>query len=144
MGRPRPPFPPPTGVFSTHKANCHCKAVRWSFSISPPLDSYPVVSCNCSICERNGYLLVYPLKKNFTLEAGEEDCMASYVFANNRVKHSFCKKCGSSVFFDILTPPVEDVTLGPDKGEEFPDIMGVNVSSAPAFLDPLAIANLDG
>lgn len=133
MVPPKPPFPEPTGVYSTHKANCHCGAVRFSFSISPPLESYPVVNCNCSICQRSGYLLVYPSKKNFTLEAGgggddgeNGGALGSYTFANHRVKHSFCKKCGSSVFFEITT-------LHPDlveQGHEAPDIMGMNVSPA--------------
>lgn len=56
--------------------------------------------------------------------------MESYVFANKAVKHSFCKKCGIRVFFEILVPPPEAVTAFQEKGEEFPDIMGVNVSCA--------------
>ncbi|KAJ0118880.1 hypothetical protein J7T55_013136 [Diaporthe amygdali] len=124
---PTPPFPPPTGEFSEHKANCHCGAVRFTFSISPPLDAYPVVECNCSICQRNGYLLVYPIKENLKLANGSEESMGSYTFGNKTVKHNFCKECGSSVFFEVQSPPPEAIAEAEAKGEKLPVIMGVNL-----------------
>lgn len=133
MPRGSPPFPPPTGEYSDHAANCHCGAVRFTFSISPPLDEYPVVVCNCSICQRNGYLLVYPIKENLKLREESEEAMGSYVFGNKNVKHSFCKQCGSSVFFEVMNPPpeavVEAVVEAEARGEKLPVIMGVNVSN---------------
>lgn len=125
---PSPPFPPPTGKYSDHKANCHCGALKFTFSISPPLDDYPVVECNCSICQRNGYLLVYPIKENLKLGDDSEEALGSYTFGNENVKHIFCKECGSSVFFEVLSPPREAVNEADGKGEKLPVIMGVNVS----------------
>ncbi|KKY37685.1 hypothetical protein UCDDA912_g02307 [Diaporthe ampelina] len=125
---PSPPFPPPTGEYSDHKANCHCGAVKFTFSISPPLDAYPVVECNCSICQRNGYLLVYPIKENLELGGGSDDAMGSYTFGSKNVKHNFCKECGSSVFFEVLGPPHEAANEAAGKEEKLPVIMGVNVS----------------
>lgn len=118
------PFPTPTGVFSSHKANCHCGAIRLSFKISPPLESYPVVSCNCSICQRNGHMFVYPERANVTLESGSEDAtIGSYSFATGVVAHKFCKNCGSSVFFEFTNRE------GNDEGKpDLPDVMGINVS----------------
>lgn len=129
MPRGRPPFPPPTGEYSDHAANCHCGRVKFTFSISPPLGEYPVVVCNCSICQRNGYLLVYPTKDKVKLQEGSEEGVGSYTFANKNVKHNFCKECGSSVFFEVLNPPQEAVTEAEGRGETLPVIMGVNVSS---------------
>ncbi|KAJ5168529.1 uncharacterized protein N7482_004123 [Penicillium canariense] len=107
------PFPPtPTGESSTHSGNCHCGAVRFNFTLSPPLREYPTNSCNCSICTKNGYLLVYPFTKDFTIEKGE-DTLKDYQFAERKVKHQFCGECGSSCF--IRLP------------EEFGPVTAVNV-----------------
>jgi Uncharacterized conserved protein len=98
------PFPPtPTGESSSHSGNCHCGAVRFSFTISPPLHEYPANSCNCSICTKNGYLLVYPSTKDLTIERGE-DALKDYHFTERKVKHRFCGECGSSCF---ICPPDE-------------------------------------
>ncbi|CAI7631603.1 unnamed protein product [Penicillium crustosum] len=108
------PFPPtPTGESSSHSGNCHCGAVRFTFTISPPLHEYPTNSCNCSICTKNGYLLVYPFTKDFTIERGE-DVLKDYRFVEGKVKHQFCRECGSSCF---IRPPEH----GP------PQIIAVNV-----------------
>lgn len=120
------PIPTPTGVFSTHQANCHCGAIRLSFKISPPLDSYPVVSCNCSICQRNGYLFVYPDKDNVTLESGPEDLLGSYKFGSEVILHKFCKNCGGSVLFEFANGKPPEV--GNEK-PELPNVMGLNVSA---------------
>lgn len=55
--------------------------------------------------------------------------MGSYGFGNNKVKHNFCKQCGSSVFFEVLSPPHEAAVEAEGKGDRLPVIMGVNVSS---------------
>lgn len=41
-----------------YEAGCHCGKISFSMKLSPPLDEYKVLSCNCSICRRAGYLLV--------------------------------------------------------------------------------------
>lgn len=85
--------------------------------------------CNCSICQRNGYLLVYPIRENLKLGDGSEEAMGSYRFGNKNVKHNFCKECGSSVFFEVLSPPKAAELEAEAKGEKLPVIMGVNVSN---------------
>jgi hypothetical protein len=96
----RPPaVPAQTGEFETLNGNCHCGAVRFAIKISPPLKGYPVVSCNCSICLRNGYLLVYPYREDVTFTQGE-DALKTYSFGQRRNLHKFCTGCGSSVMFD--------------------------------------------
>ncbi|KAJ5653955.1 hypothetical protein N7490_000958 [Penicillium lividum] len=98
------PRPPPTSESSSHKGNCHCGAVRFSFKLSPPLHEYPVNSCNCSICTKNGYLLVYPNIADFTLSSGQ-DVLKDHRFVNGVVRHQFCGGCGSSCFIKFPDEP---------------------------------------
>ena len=62
---------------STHEGNCHCGAVRFTITLTPPLPEQNVSSCDCSICTRNGYLLVYPLDKDVTWHQGYEGLTVS-------------------------------------------------------------------
>jgi len=114
----KPSFPPfdPNNC-QTYAAHCHCKTVQYEVTLSPPLSEQKVVSCNCSICSRNGYLLVYPERSHVQVKSGE-DALKTYSFSVKRNLHKFCGNCGSSVFFD------------PRMGEfgKTPDILGVNVS----------------
>ena len=105
----------------TYPASCHCGNVQYSVVLSPPLPEWKVVSCNCSICSRNGYLLVYPERSQLHMTSGEEQ-LRSYSFGIKRNLHKFCGRCGSAVFFD---PRMQEF------GEAPPDLMGVNVSTEP-------------
>lgn len=109
-------FPEPTNESSQHSGHCHCGAVRFRFALSPPLSKYPANSCNCSICTRNGYMVVYAQKKDFQLETSP-DALGAYTFGLERSWHKFCKTCGSSVLIEII----------PGKG---PELIGVNVRYA--------------
>lgn len=102
----------------TYEALCHCGTVRYTVTLSPPLDRQRVVSCNCTICSRNGYLLVYPQRQQLNLKSGVE-ALRNYSFGIKRSLHKFCSICGSSVFFDLRMA---------EHGEE-PDLLGVNVSN---------------
>ncbi|KAF1359012.1 hypothetical protein EJ07DRAFT_89482, partial [Lizonia empirigonia] len=82
-----------------YPASCHCGTISYTVSLSPPLPEWKVVSCNCSICQRNGYYLVYPSREQLHMISGEE-ALKSYSFGPKRNLHMFCGKCGSSVFFD--------------------------------------------
>jgi hypothetical protein len=55
---------------TTHKANCHCGAVRFTVTLKYPFPEYKINKCNCSICTKNGYLLVYPPRKDLVWEQG--------------------------------------------------------------------------
>lgn len=57
---------------STYKGSCHCGKISYTATISPPLESgHEVVSCNCSICARNGYLFVYLKNDAIKFHSGE-------------------------------------------------------------------------
>lgn len=89
----------------THTGSCHCGAVRFRFQhedlTRQPWWHVPVKSCNCSICERNGYLMVFPHRDEIEWISGWDEMM-SYTFATGTKVHRFCGKCGSSVCEDYL------------------------------------------
>jgi len=82
-----------------YPANCHCGTVRYTVLI-PSLADHKVNSCNCSICTRNGYLLVYPEREKVIFYTGY-DHLHSYFFGSKRKSHKFCLTCGSSVLIDF-------------------------------------------
>ncbi|KAJ4417465.1 hypothetical protein N0V82_006129 [Gnomoniopsis sp. IMI 355080] len=88
-----------------HTGSCHCGAVQFRFP-HPDLTKqegwhFPVKSCNCSICERNGYLTIFAERKDIVWIRGWDE-MTSYQFATGKKVHRFCGKCGSSVCIDFL------------------------------------------
>ncbi|KAI1425250.1 glutathione-dependent formaldehyde-activating, GFA [Xylaria sp. FL1777] len=82
-----------------YNANCHCGMVRFSVTIQD-IKSSKIVSCNCSICTKNGYLLVYPRCEDVVFVSGELH-MASYRFGNAKKSHRFCPTCGTSILIDF-------------------------------------------
>ncbi|RVX67632.1 hypothetical protein B0A52_08161 [Exophiala mesophila] len=92
-GSPISPTKPKSQVYD---GACHCGNIQFSVKISPPVEDGPVTSCNCSICNINGYLMVYPLETNITWHKGL-DSMTHYAFGPKRVVHSFCPVCGTSI-----------------------------------------------
>jgi hypothetical protein len=65
----------------TYKASCHCGAFAYSVkTTSLDLESTEVVRCNCSICMRNGYLLIYVPNDDVTFTSGQ--------FEDLKVHHS--------------------------------------------------------
>src|SRR5690242_8806215 len=103
---------------STHSASCHCGSVQYTVTLSPPLSLQTIGSCNCTICLKNGYLLLYPRRQDVVVLQGEE-ALKSHSFGQKQLLHKFCGGCGSSVWFD---PRLKMV------GEQMPDLLGVNVS----------------
>ncbi|KAL2848337.1 Mss4-like protein [Aspergillus pseudodeflectus] len=95
----------------TYKGSCHCGAVKFSFTLATPLEESEVTKCNCSMCSRNGYLLVYPKGSDVALDHAE-DAVTEYRFNTKQFPHYFCSTCGSSVYA---------------KGPEAANIVAVNV-----------------
>lgn len=95
--------------------NCHCGAVTFTFHI-PSLEEHDVVECNCSICTCNGYLVVYPERKQVAFHTGYDD-LQQYQFGAKRNTHKFCRVCGSSVLIDFNGRTVRGA-----------DRLGINVS----------------
>ncbi|KAI1406822.1 glutathione-dependent formaldehyde-activating, GFA [Hypoxylon sp. FL1857] len=83
----------------TYKANCHCGRTRFTVDLAD-IRSSKVTRCNCSICTRNGYLLVYPKREDVKFESGWDE-LSSYRFGKSLKHHRFCSKCGTSVLIDF-------------------------------------------
>ncbi len=78
----------------TYTGGCHCQNVRYEVDIEN-FDS--VISCNCSICSKRGWLLTFVPALAFRLMQGE-NAMTKYQFNTNRIDHLFCTTCGTASF----------------------------------------------
>jgi hypothetical protein len=54
-------------------------------------------ACNCSICNRAGWLLVFVPASQFKLLSGEDN-LTDYQFGKKHIHHPFCKTCGIHAF----------------------------------------------
>jgi hypothetical protein len=57
-----------------------------------------VQECNCSICERTGFLHLIVPAARFRLVQGAEH-LTTYTFNTRTAKHIFCKVCGCKPFY---------------------------------------------
>jgi hypothetical protein len=76
-----------------HQGACHCGRVAYEVET----DMKQVVSCNCSICAKRGFLWTFVPPAQFTLKSGEAD-LVSYKFYKHRIDHLFCPTCGVEAF----------------------------------------------
>ena len=79
----------------THRGSCHCGAVRFEADAPADLELH---ECNCSICQRVGYLHLTVNRQQFRLLAGEEQ-LTTYTFNTGVAKHTFCSVCGVKPFY---------------------------------------------
>lgn len=101
-----------------YDANCHCRAIQLRFKCLP-LESINIqgstnskksdsqgekeatalktANCNCSICAKNGYLLVYPDINTEVEWVQGKDRLSKYNFGSQMATHLFCPTCGSSM-----------------------------------------------
>jgi len=87
-----------------YECYCHCGATAFkihhpalkSTTSKPPA---PVLSCDCSICAINGYLLIYVFRDQVEFIRGWDD-LKNYEFASKTRDHKFCGVCGTSVAID--------------------------------------------
>ncbi|KAL3474286.1 Mss4-like protein [Aspergillus californicus] len=96
---------------STYNSICHCGTVKFTFTLPTPIEEMDVVKCNCSICTKNGYLMVYP-KPCDTSFTHPDDAVTEYRHASKQYPHFFCATCGSSLYA---------------KGPEGTEMLAVNV-----------------
>jgi hypothetical protein len=110
-----------------YQGSCHCGNVR--FQVETDLSS--VISCNCSICSRAGYLLTFVPEGQFELLAGE-GAQSDYQFNRKNIHHLFCKTCGVRSF-------------GHGKGPDGAAMYAVNVRTLDGVdLDALKVQKVDG
>jgi len=84
-----------------YQGSCHCRAITFEVEAPEVLESD---RCNCSICNKSGFLhLIVPLSK-FRLLTGASD-ITSYTFNTGVAKHTFCKHCGIKPFYTPRSNP---------------------------------------
>jgi hypothetical protein len=80
---------------TTCECGCHCGRV--SFEIEIP-DRVTVHRCNCSICQKSGYLHLIVPANRFHLLKGDDD-LVDYRFHTGVARHLFCGVCGIKSFY---------------------------------------------
>ncbi|WP_096085169.1 GFA family protein [Agaribacterium haliotis] len=78
-----------------YNGGCHCGKVQ--FSIEAP-EYVEVEDCNCSICEKTGFLHLILPRSKFKLLSGEQ-YLSCYQFNEKIAKHYFCSVCGIKAFY---------------------------------------------
>lgn len=81
------------------QGGCHCGAVRYEADV----DLADVMECNCSHCEKKGFLLSFTPLDKFTLLSGA-DKVTEYRFNKKAIAHQFCTTCGVQSFAIGKTP----------------------------------------
>jgi hypothetical protein len=79
----------------THTGGCHCGRVR--FEVLAPA-KVEVLECNCSICNKAGYLHLIVPAERFKLLSGRE-VLTGYEFNTHTAKHLFCSVCGIKSYY---------------------------------------------
>lgn len=103
-----PPWPQPNGISATYDMHCHCGAVKYNITLSPPLfleetqgkERWTAVECNCSHCERTGCINVHPLSKDLNFTKGKEH-LVEYRSAGKQNPHYNCGICGCFLVTDL-------------------------------------------
>ncbi len=78
-----------------YQGSCHCEKV--TFTVEAPAD-IEVEQCNCSICNKSGFLHLIVPNSRFQLLSGEDD-LTTYRFNTGVAKHYFCRHCGIKPFY---------------------------------------------
>jgi hypothetical protein len=77
----------------SYTGGCHCGRVRYEVTA----DLANAITCNCSRCQRLGWILTFTPADNFRLLQGE-DALTDYQFNRHVVHHLFCSTCGIESF----------------------------------------------
>lgn len=79
----------------TFAGGCHCGSVR--FEIELPGEMV-VHRCNCSICQKSGYIHLIVPSERFTLLSGQKN-LVEYRFHTGVARHLFCGTCGIKSYY---------------------------------------------
>lgn len=79
----------------THTGGCHCGAVTFEVQAPAKLEA---LACNCSICDKVGFLHVFATKEELRILSGKDN-LVTYTFNTGVAQHYFCKTCGVKPFY---------------------------------------------
>ena len=77
-----------------HTGSCHCGQVRYTIEAG---EIPGAMECNCSHCQRKGYLLWFVPREALTISEGEAS-LSTYTFNRHVIEHKFCPNCGCAPF----------------------------------------------
>jgi hypothetical protein len=80
---------------------CHCGAVRFEAALPAVVEAQ---ACNCSICEKVGFIHLIVPESRFRLTRGAE-ALSSYRFNSGVADHLFCSICGVKSFYRPRSNP---------------------------------------
>ncbi|KAI5459314.1 glutathione-dependent formaldehyde-activating enzyme [Mariannaea sp. PMI_226] len=76
--------------------SCHCGSVQVALS-SKQIDgtfTERIGECNCSICQRNGYIWIWPRREHVVIHGDAENIGRYFFKGSDLLAKIFCKKCG--------------------------------------------------
>ncbi|HEU4617974.1 MAG TPA: GFA family protein [Gammaproteobacteria bacterium] len=76
-----------------YKGGCQCGAVTYEVDV----DLGSTITCNCSRCQKLGFVLAFAPAERFELKSGENN-LTEYLFNKKQIRHLFCKTCGVESF----------------------------------------------
>ena len=79
---------------------CHCGAVRFRVQVK----TFQISDCNCSICQKKGFLHLIVPPEQFELLQGA-DALTTYTFNTGIAQHHFCGICGIASFYRPRSHP---------------------------------------
>lgn len=79
---------------------CHCGAVRFRVRVRETIG----LDCNCSVCQKKGFLHLIVDPADFVLERGQ-DALETYQFNTGVARHRFCRSCGIHPFYTPRSHP---------------------------------------
>ena len=88
-------------AFAWRAGGCHCGGVRFEAALPSRVAAQ---SCNCSICEKTGFVHVIVAESRFRIIQGAER-LTEYVFNTGVAKHLFCRDCGVKAFYRPRSNP---------------------------------------
>lgn len=85
---------------TVYEGGCHCGAVRFRVRVA----ERRALDCNCSICQKKGFLHLIVTRERFELLSGEPQ-LQTYTFNTRTAKHQFCRTCGVHPFYTPRSHP---------------------------------------
>ena len=83
----------------TYQGSCHCGDI--AYTVDGEIGS--VLECNCSHCQRKGFLLWFVPRQALNVTSSPAD-LRTYTFNRHVIKHRFCGKCGCAPFGEGTDP----------------------------------------
>ena len=88
-------------LYEWRSGGCHCGAVRFETALPAVIEAQ---NCNCSICQRTGFVHVIVPENRFRLVQGS-DALTTYTFNTGVAQHLFCRTCGIKSFYRPRSNP---------------------------------------